>query len=190
MMDAKLMEEIFSTEQGMNSLPSFSLDVSEETRSNIEKILNHMSRISPIEADMVELHMLKGVSQALLGKIFGYTQPNVHYRISRGVERLKVYMQISIYTEEDLRARLAGLFTNEKDIEVMVLLYMYSSQSHVARLLGDTQGKVRYRYLKCLESLERAPNMQDVYISMKVLGENLTLLRIDPEDYAQKRVFL
>jgi len=82
------------------------------------------------------------------------------------------------------------LFTNEKDIEVMVLLYMYSSQSHVARLLGDTQGKVRYRYLKCLESLERAPNMQDVYISMKVLGENLTLLRIDPEDYTQKRVFL
>jgi len=189
-MDAKLMEEIFSNEYSLSNLPSFTSEASEESIRDMERILTHMSRISPIEADMVELHLLKGVSQALLGKIFGYTQPNVHYRISRGIERLRVYMQITMYTEDELRERLSGLFTCQRDIDVMAYLYIYSSQSHVARMLGDTQGKVRYRYLKCLESLERAPNMADIYTSMKVLGENLTLLRVDPEDYVQKRVLL
>ena len=109
-MDAKLMEEIFSNGQGLDSLPSASF-VAPHKALQVQEILEHMSYISPIEADMVELHLLKGVSQALLGKIFGYTQPNIHYRINRGIERLKVYLKISLYTEEELRSRLSGLQT-------------------------------------------------------------------------------
>jgi len=149
-----------------------------------------MSSISPVEADMVELHLLKGVSQAMLGKIFGYTQPNIHYRINRGLARLKVYLKISMYTEEELRSRLCGFFTDNKDVDVLVYLYLYSSQSYVARLLGDTQGKVRYRYLKCMESLSQAPNLEDIYLSMKTIGDNLTLLRADGDKESKKRVIL
>jgi hypothetical protein len=189
-MDAKLMEEIFSSDQGLNSLPSYSTYVAPETDYQVQEILGHMSLISPVEADMVELHLLKGVSQALLGKIFGYTQPNVHYRINRGIERLKIYLQISLYTEEELRKRLKGFFTDQKDIDVLVYLYLYSSQSHVARMLGDTQGKVRYRFLKCMQSLSQAPNLEDVYLSMKIVGDNLTLLRTDPDSFVQKKVII
>jgi hypothetical protein len=183
------MEEIFSQGQGLDSLPS-STFVSRDKALQVQEILEHMSSISPVEADMVELHLLKGVSQAMLGKIFGYTQPNIHYRINRGLARLKVYLKISMYTEEELRSRLCGFFTDNKDVDVLVYLYLYSSQSYVARLLGDTQGKVRYRYLKCMESLSQAPNLEDIYLSMKTIGDNLTLLRADGDKESKKRVIL
>ena len=188
-MDHKLMEQIFSNDHGLHTCPD-SIYVSDEDREKIHVILEHMSTISPIEADMVELHLLYGLSQAYLGKIFGYTQPNVHYRVNRGLERLRIYAQITLYEEKELRRLLGGFFTDPKDIEVLVLLYLYSSQSYVARLLGDTQGKVRYRYLKCLKSMEHSPKLRDVYHTFKVISENITLLRVLPEDTIKKRVLL
>lgn len=188
-MDQKLMEQIFSDQQGLHTCPSPSY-LSEDQKITIQTILEHMSRISPIEADMVELHLLHGLSQAYLGKIFGYTQPNVHYRVNRGLDRLRVYTKISIYEEDELRGRLSGFFTDQKDIDVLVLLYFYSSQSYVARLVGDTQGKVRYRYLKCLKALSHSSNLEDVYKTFKVISENITLLRVLPEDTVKKRVIL
>jgi len=183
------MEEIFSSGQGLGSLPSTSY-LTQQKKMQVQEVLEHMSKISPVEADMVELHLLRGVSQAMLGKIFGYTQPNIHYRINRGIDRLKVYLKISIYSESELRERLSGFFTDPKDIDVLVYLYIYSSQSHVARMLGDTQGKVRYRFLKCMKSLSQASNLEDVYLSMKMVGDNLTLLRTESEKNGNKRVIL
>lgn len=190
-MDSKLMEELFSNDHVLGNYDlGGSTYVSDETKKAVQDSLEHMSRISPVEADMVELHLLKGVSQAMLGKIFGYTQPNIHYRINRGIQRLRVYLTINIYTEEELRERLGGFFACNKDIDVMVYLYMYSSQSHVARMLGDTQGKIRYRYLKCIKSLSHAPNLKDIYESMKIIGDNLTLLRVGREDFTEKRAIV
>lgn len=183
------MEQIFSEDQGLHTCPTPSY-LSDDQRHTIHTILDHMSRISPVEADMVELHLLHGLSQAYLGKIFGYTQPNVHYRVNRGLDRLRVYAQIGIYEEDELRTRLKGFFTDPKDIEVLVLLYFFSSQSYVARLVGDTQGKVRYRYLKCLKALSNSPNLDDIYHTFKVISENITLLRVLPEDTVKKRVIL
>ena len=65
-------------------------------------MIDHMSRISPIEADMVDLHLLKGVPQSALGKIFGYTQPNIHYRVNRALDRIKILIQVPIFEEEEL----------------------------------------------------------------------------------------
>lgn len=188
-MDQKLMEQIFSDAHGLQNCPSPKY-VSDDQIDKIQSILEHMSKVSPVEADMVELHLLHGLSQAYLGKIFGYTQPNVHYRVNRGLERLRVYAQITIFEEAELRDRLSGFFIDKKDIEVLVLLYIYSSQSHVARLLGDTQGKIRYRHLKCLKAMEQSPKLQDVYKTFKVISENITLLRVLPEDVDRKRVIL
>jgi hypothetical protein len=188
-MDQKLMEQIFSDQQGLHTCPT-PRHISDEQKEKIFNILDHMSRISPVEADMVELHLLHGLSQAYLGKIFGYTQPNVHYRVNRGIERLKIYAQIGLYEEHELREKLKGFFTDPKDIEVLVLLYLYSSQSYVARIIGDTQGKVRYRYLKCLKAMEHSPNLTEVYKTFKLISENITLLRVLPEDIKRKRVLL
>lgn len=188
-MDQKLMEQLFSDEQGLHTCPTPSY-VSDDQVEKIQTILEHMSKVSPVEADMVELHLLHGLSQAYLGKIFGYTQPNVHYRVNRGLDRLRVYAQITIYEEAELRDLLSSFFIDHKDIDVLVLLYTYSSQSYVARMLGDTQGKIRYRYLKCLKAMEQSPKLKDVYNTFKVISENITLLRVLPEDIERKRVIL
>lgn len=188
-MDQRLMEQIFSDSQGLHTCPS-PRHITDEQKDSIQNILNHMSNISPIEADMVELHLLHGLSQAYLGKIFGYTQPNVHYRVNRGLERLRVYSQIHIYEESELRTILSGFFTDPKDIEVLVLLYLYSSQSYVARIVGDTQGKVRYRYLKCLKAMKHSPKLKEVYKTFKIISENITLLRVVSEEEQKKRVIL
>ena len=183
------MEQLFSDEQGLHTCPTPRY-VPDEQIDKIQSILEHMSKVSPVEADMVELHLLHGLSQAYLGRIFGYTQPNVHYRVNRGLDRLKVYAQITIYEEGELREILSGFFIDPKDIDVLILLYTYSSQSYVARLMGDTQGKIRYRYLKCLKSMEQSPKLVDVYKTFKVISENITLLRVLPEDVERKRVIL
>jgi len=44
--------------------------------------------------------------------------------------------------------------------------------------------------LKCMESLSQAPNLEDIYLSMKTIGDNLTLLRADGDKESKKRVIL
>jgi hypothetical protein len=188
-MDQQIMEQIFSQDQGLHNCPSPRF-ISDSQRETIRAVIDHMSRISPVEADMVELHLIHGLSQAYLGKIFGYTQPNVHYRVTRGLNRLRIYSQIKLFEEEELKKRLSGFFTDKKDVEVLILLYLFSSQSHVARLIGDTQGKVRYRYLKCLKALEYAPSLEDIYHTFKIISENITLLRVLPRGTERKKVIL
>jgi hypothetical protein len=72
----------------------------------------------------------------------------------------------------------------------MTLIYVHSSQSLVARLIGESQGKVRYRYLKCVKALEQAPSLHDVYVTLKEIGDNITLLRKHKDDDLEKRVIL
>jgi len=176
-MDPLIMERIFSEENTLGSLETLSDEVSEETMRQLRNVFHQMGRISPLEADLVELHFLKGISQKMLGKIFGYTQPNIHYRLERGKKRLIALMSLPEFSPEFLESRLSGFLTDRKDIEVMVLIYKYSSQSKVATFVGESQGKVRYRFLRCLNSLSKSECNQDLFKAYSCLEENLTLLR-------------
>ncbi|NDB58249.1 sigma-70 family RNA polymerase sigma factor [bacterium] len=175
-MDQRLLESLFSDDQGLASLPSYYDELDEESQSLFNLVLEEMEKISPLEADIIELH-LKGISQSLLGKIFGFTQPNIHYRLNRATERLKMMVQIEDFDEEELTERLGTVFRNEKDLKVMVYIYLWSSQSKVAKLIGESQGKVRYRFMKGLKVLEEIGELSDIYKSLKLVGENISLLR-------------
>jgi DNA-binding protein Fis len=175
-MDQRLLESLFSDDQGLASLPSYYDELDEESQSLFNLVLEEMEKISPLEADIIELH-LKGISQSLLGKIFGFTQPNIHYRLNRATERLKMMVQIEDFDEEELTERLGTVFRNEKDLKVMVYIYLWSSQSKVAKLIGESQGKVRYRFMKGLKVLEEIEELGDIYKSLKLVGENISLLR-------------
>jgi len=188
-MDTSVMERIFSSDRTLGSLPTASEELDEEGQERISLILTHMSRISPVEADMLELHILKKVPQSIIGKIFGYTQPNVHYRISRGISRLKVFLTIPIFTEEEIELMLKGYFTDPKDILVVKMIYLYSSQSLVAREISESQGKVRYRFLRCLKSLSHSEELKDLYSALVIINDNLTLLR-KGKDEETRRVIL
>lgn len=189
-MDNQIMERIFSNEHSLSNYEIYSDEASEETIEKMQSVLEHMSRISPIEADMVDLHILKGVPQSALGRIFGYTQPNIHYRVNRAIERLKVLLTIPIFSEEHLQETLSRYFSDKKDIRVMILLYLYSSQSHAAREIGESQGKVRYRFLRCLTALEKIEGLEEIHQAFKTVNTHLTLLRKSEKKEDIKRVLL
>lgn len=177
MMDNSLMEKIFSNDFSLENLPLMQEEISKVDRERIDYVFDKMSTISAKEADLLYLYLIKGIPQSVLGKIFGYTQPNIHYRLERGMGRLKVIVNLPVYDLDELENRLRGFFTCDKDIRVMVLIYVYSSQSKVAEIVGESQGKVRYRFLKCLKSLSNSQSLNDIYLMYKMLKENLTLLR-------------
>lgn len=176
-MDPLLMDKMFTHENTLASLPTGSDELSETDKQRLYIVLELMERICPIEADMIEMHLLKGMSQAMLGKIFGYTQPNVHYRVERGKKRLRALLEVPVMDPEEIRRRLSGFITDKKDIDVMVMIYQYSSQSKVALLIGESQGKVRYRFLRCLKSLSMSEMNNDLYVLYRSVEKNLTLLR-------------
>lgn len=189
-MDSQLMERIFSNEDGLNNYPSYSEYVSEETKERISSVLEYMGRLHPMEADILELHLLKRVPQSALGKIFGYTQPNIHYRVNRAIDRLKVLIKIPVIDEFEMENTLNKYFSDKKDVRVMVLLYLYSSQSHAAREIGESQGKVRYRFLRCLEALAKIPDLAEIYEALSIISEHLTLLRRPTKSEGKRRVIL
>ena len=55
-MNPNLIEQIFSTESSLSSLPSLFEQISEIDSQRLDTVFKHMERINPIEADMVELH--------------------------------------------------------------------------------------------------------------------------------------
>jgi hypothetical protein len=189
-MDNLVLESIFSNCDTLASLPSYHEHISKQTKDKIDLVFDYMARINPVEADMLELHLIKGIPQSVIGLIFGYTQPNVHYRITRALERLKVVFQIPFFTEEEIETKLKGFFSNPKDVLVLKLVYLYSSQSLVAREIGESQGKVRYRFLKCLKAMKNIPELGEVYGALSTINENITLLRRSKNVSDLKRVII
>lgn len=189
-MDNQLMERIFSNEHSLSNYPCYSEYVSEETYEKINSVLDYMGRLHPMEADILELHLLKRVPQSALGKIFGYTQPNIHYRVNRALDRLKVLIKIPVVDPVQMEELLLKYFSDKKDVKVMVLLYLYSSQSHAAREIGESQGKVRYRFLRCLNSLSQTPELSEIYEALTIISDHLTLLRRPTKTEGKRRVIL
>jgi hypothetical protein len=176
-MDAHLIESMFSEDFSLGNLAPTLRELDELDREKVNLIFEYMARICPREADIVELHVLRGVSQGTLAKIFGFTQPNIHYRVRRGLDRIKTLLQIPLYDEEFLEEALEGLFKDPKDAEVMTKLYLWSSQSKVARMVNESQGKIRYRFIRCLKVLASNPELEELHQAFKMIGENLSLLR-------------
>jgi len=56
-------------------------------------------------------------------------------------------------------------------------LYLWSSQSKVARMVNESQGKIRYRYIRCLKILSSKPELEELHQAFKIIGDNLSLLR-------------
>jgi hypothetical protein len=130
------------------------------------------------------------VPQSALGKMFQYSQPNIHYRVNRALERIKVLLTVPVLEPAWIEAELSKHFKDEKDIKVMILLYVHSSQSYAARLVGESQGKVRYRFLRCLNILKEIESLSIIYNALSIINENLTLLRKGDTPFEIKRTIL
>lgn len=174
-MDPKLMESLFSDGDSFFDNIAIQKEMSEEDEEKFKIIIEQLDLISPLEADIIELS-LKGIPQAILGKIFGFTQPNIHYRIQKSISRLSRLVRIKKYTKEELEKKLSPYYT-DKNLTILIYIYLWNSQSKVASYIGETQGKVRYILIKCLNEMKNIPDLEDIYINLSYIKDNISLLR-------------
>lgn len=159
-------------EGGADSLANFIPDGDYESR-----LTPLLDRIPEREADLIFLYYIEKKRQADIATIFGVTQAAISYRLDRGIQRLKFLLNIPQVTEEDLRADLPEIFPTKLDcpnceksagscliclgskailvdVEILVGMWMTTCQSEVANKLGLTQGRVRHRFFKAVQTLQ------------------------------------
>jgi hypothetical protein len=173
-------------EGSAESLASYIPDGDYESR-----IAPLLDRIPEREADLIYLYFIEKKRQADIAIIFGVTQAAISYRLDRGIQRLKFLLNIPQVTEEGLRADLPDIFpsrldcpkcvglvpqhTTESclicsgsreilvDVEILVGMWTTTCQSKVALNLGLTQGRVRHRFFKAVETLKDMAKIQEKY---------------------------
>jgi len=143
------LDEAIEEEDGDEEVTSFLVGADYESR--IQPLLN---RIPPREADLIYLYYIQKKRQADIAEIFGVTQAAISYRLDRGLQRIKFLLSIPQVTEDELREDLAQVF-EEIDVNILVGMWETTCQSEVATQLGLTQGRVRHRFFKSVETLKR-----------------------------------
>jgi predicted XRE-type DNA-binding protein len=125
--------------------------VGADYESRIQPLLN---RIPQREADLIYLYYIQKKRQADIAEIFGVTQAAISYRLDRGLQRIKFLLSIPEASEDDLREDLAEAF-EPIDVNILVGMWQTTCQSEVANRLGLTQGRVRHRFFKSVETLKK-----------------------------------
>lgn len=152
-LDQKDLEWRFS----QNALwPDFFDDVVTDRRGDQrEKLAAVIEKLPPREKDIVRLYYEKGKDQRDIGVILNITQGDVSYRLKRAIKRIKFMLKLPNLEEESMRLKLLGLLPNEQYVSIMIGIYKTSSQSAVAKEIGLSQGKIRYRFLRGLEIIQK-----------------------------------
>lgn len=120
-----------------------------------------VSRLPPVERDILHLHLTLRKSQTEVAKILGVSQPTVNYRYGRARSRLDFMEKIPKVTPGEIREVLRVLGARDTDVEAMALYVETSSQSEVARRMNTSQGAVRHWILRALVSHLQADMRDD-----------------------------
>jgi DNA-directed RNA polymerase specialized sigma24 family protein len=113
-----------------------------------------LDRIPPREADLLFLYYIKKKRQADIAEIFGVTQAAISYRLDRGLQRIRFLLSIPQIDEEDMRDDLPKVPFKPLDVDILVGMWQTTCQSEVALRLKLTQGRVRHRFFRAVETLK------------------------------------
>jgi hypothetical protein len=121
-----------------------------------ERLRELMEMLPPVEQDMLEL-LATGKRQQDIAEIFQLTQAAVSYRLVRAKKRLQFLRDFPVVSEAEMRADLTPAFPKAWWIDLFWDLSLTTSQSHTAKRLGWTQGKVRHNIFRIRDLLHRDP---------------------------------
>jgi DNA-directed RNA polymerase specialized sigma24 family protein len=146
-----------------------------------KQIMPLLDLIPDREADLIYLYYVRKKRQADIALIFNVTQAAISYRLDRGIQRIKFLLSIPRVSEEDMRDDLAQIF-EEIDINILVGMWQTTCQSEVAAKLKLTQGRVRHRFFKAVETLKKAAEDDEVFepyskIFSSISQKNFNILR-------------
>ncbi len=145
------------------------------------RVVPLLDRIPTREADLIFLYYVKRKRQADIATIFDVTQAAISYRLDRGIQRIKFLLSIPTVTEEDMRRDLSDVF-EQIDIDILVGMWQTTCQSEVATKLKLTQGRVRHRFFKAVETLKATAEADSKYhpyhrIFSSIASKNFNILR-------------
>lgn len=126
------------------------------------------------EHDLIIMYYLLKKEQKEIAKILRLTQGGVSHRISRAKARLRFLVKVPKFTKEDLFSELEEFF-NELDLKILWGLYETTCQSEVAKQVGMTQSRIRHRFMKNLEVLEKLkddPELLKYFDAFKLISQN------------------
>lgn len=126
------------------------------------------------EHDLIIMYYLLKKEQKEIAKILRLTQGGVSHRISRAKARLRFLVKVPKFTKEDLFSELEDFF-NELDLKILWGLYETTCQSEVAKQVGMTQSRIRHRFMKNLEVLEKLKDTQELlkyFDAFKLISQN------------------
>jgi DNA-binding MarR family transcriptional regulator len=111
------------------------------------------------EYDLIFMYYVLKKEQKEIAKILRLTQGGVSHRISRAKKRLRYLVKVPKFTQEELFEDLDSLF-EELDLIILWGLYETTCQSEVAKKVGLTQSRIRHRFMKNLETLEKVNDVE------------------------------
>ena len=126
------------------------------------------------EHDLIIMYYVLKKEQKEIAGILRLTQGGVSHRISRAKARLKFLVRVPKFTQQDLDEDLKDLF-DELDRVILWGLYETTCQSVVAKRVGMTQSRIRHRFMKNLEVLEKYQEEEPIcryYEAFKLISNN------------------
>jgi len=146
-----------------------------------EKLLLIIEKLPKREKDIINLYYIVGKDQRDIGQILSITQGDVSYRLKRAIKRMKFLLKLPDLSEDVMRTKLGEVLPNEQYVEIMIGIYKTSSQSAVAKKIGLSQGKIRYRFLRGLEIIRKLSTEQELFKqyheTFKMISQNFNILR-------------
>jgi len=153
---------------------------------DIHRVLEFLNKLPIRERDLIAQYYL-GVKvqvrnkeydlgtkrQADMAYMFEVTQAAVSYRLVRGITRLRYLANVPDTSEEELRQTLPEIFPNPIDVNILVGMWSSTCQSEVAKQLGLTQGRVRHRFFRAVDTLKKAAEENEKYEKFNKLFSTL-----------------
>lgn len=176
--DASELEARFSNADSLSEMGiSISEEMTEESLAKLDRIRDLLDRLPSREADFIELYYFNHMRQTDIATLFCVTQPTVCYRLQRASDRLKYLLSLPDITISQMKKSFTGLFKDDLDIEIMILMYQTTCQSEVAKKLGVSQGLVRHRFIRSIRVLRSRPELKPLLAVFEKLSRNLNILR-------------
>lgn len=176
-MDPFEMAYRFQTDDRLLS-HSVSVEKRKEALAQVQEALNILPKR---ERDMLELYYFFGKDQVEIGKVFNVTQGDVSYRIARSVKRIQFYLSLHKICIRRMARDLERVLPDELHVKIMVGMHRTTSQTAVAKQIGLSQGKVRYRFIRSLKLIEEAGKRLPVYRiyleNFEKISNNFNILR-------------
>ena len=146
-MDSSELENRFSNEHKLKYLDN-------NFPYTFKDLEPYLEMLPKKEHDLIIMYYILKKEQKQIAKILRLTQGGVSHRLSRAKARLKFLVKVPKFTKEDLFKDLVEIF-DKLDLTILWGLYETTCQSEVAKRVNMTQSRIRHRFMKNLEILQK-----------------------------------